>query len=43
MGMIKRNTKKLLGSRVRIGFLTFPLWVAGALFLAKKLHDRRRA
>ena len=42
MGMIGRKTKKLLNSRVRIGFLSLPLWVAGAVFLAKKLNDRRR-
>lgn len=43
MGMIARKTKKLLNSRVRVGLLSLPLWVAGALFVAKKLRDRRRA
>lgn len=42
MGMIARKTKKVLNSQVRVGFLTVPLWVAGALFVAKKLRDRKR-
>jgi hypothetical protein len=39
--MIAGKTKKLLSRPIRIGFLSVPLWVAGAVFLAKKLNDRR--
>ncbi len=39
---LKKNVKGLLNSRVQLGFLTVPLWVAGAVFAAKLLRDRRR-
>jgi len=42
MGKVKKNVKGLLNQRVRIGLFTVPLWVVGALFLARKLRDRRR-
>lgn len=39
---MKNNVKGLLNSRVQLGFLTVPLWVAGAVYAAKVLRDRRR-
>lgn len=39
---LNRNVKGLLNQRVRFGFLTVPLWVAGAVYAAKMLRDRRR-
>lgn len=39
---MKSGAKSLLNQRVRIGFLSVPLWAAGAWFLARKLRDRRR-
>lgn len=40
--MIRKQTKKMLSSPVRVGFLAVPLLVTGAVFLAKKLNDRKR-
>jgi hypothetical protein len=42
MGKLKTNVKGLLNQRVRVGLFTLPLWVVGALYLAKRLRDRRR-
>jgi hypothetical protein len=42
MAKLKKNVKGLLTTRVQIGFLTVPLWIAGAVFAAKLLRDRRR-
>jgi hypothetical protein len=42
MAKLKRNVKSLLNQRVRMGFLTVPLWVVGAVWVARKLRDRRR-
>jgi hypothetical protein len=42
MGKIKSNVKGVLNQRVRMGLFTVPLWVVGAVFLARKLRDRRR-
>ena len=42
MGKLKKNVKGVLNQRVRVGLFTVPLWVLGALFLARKLRDRRR-
>src|SRR4030095_9515295 len=42
MGKIKSNVKGLLTQRVRIGLFTVPLWVVGAVFLARMVRDRRR-
>ena len=39
---LKNNVKGLLNRRVQLGFLTVPLWVAGAVFVAKLIRDRRR-
>jgi hypothetical protein len=39
---LKKNVKGLLNRRVQVGFLTVPLWVAGAIYAAKLLRDRRR-
>ena len=39
---LKNNVKGLLNSRVRLGFFTVPLWVAGAVYAAKVIRDRRR-
>ena len=39
---VKKNVKGLLNHRVQLGFLTVPLWVAGAVYAAKLIRDRRR-
>jgi hypothetical protein len=39
---LKNNVKGLLNRRVQFGFLTVPLWVAGAVYAAKVIRDRRR-
>jgi hypothetical protein len=38
----KAKVKSLLNQPVRIGFLSVPLWVAGAYFVARRLRARRR-
>ncbi|HVG10853.1 MAG TPA: hypothetical protein VNM67_24335 [Thermoanaerobaculia bacterium] len=38
----KNNVKGLLNRRVQLGFFTVPLWVAGAVFAAKMIRNRRR-
>ena len=38
---VKKNVKGLLNRRVQLGFFTVPLWVAGAVYAAKLLRDRR--
>jgi hypothetical protein len=42
MGKLKSNVKGVLNQRVRLGLFTVPLWVVGALLVARKLRDRRR-
>lgn len=39
---LKANVKGILNQRVRMGLFTVPLWVVGAVFVARKLRDRRR-
>ena len=39
---LKANVKGLLNRRVRMGLFTVPLWVVGAVFVARKLRNRRR-
>jgi hypothetical protein len=39
---LKGNVKSLLSQRVRLGFLSVPLWAAGVYFVAKRLRSRRR-
>jgi hypothetical protein len=39
---LKKNVKGMLNHRVQVGMFTVPLWVAGAVFAAKLLRDRRR-
>jgi hypothetical protein len=34
--------KGVLNQRVRMGFFTVPLWVVGAVYLARVIRDRRR-
>lgn len=36
------KVKSILSQPVRIGFLSVPLWVAGAYFVARRLRARRR-
>ena len=45
MGKIKKvksGVTGILNQRVRMGLFTVPLWVVGAVFLARRLRDRRR-
>ena len=42
MANLKSNVKGLLNQRVRMGLFTVPLWVVGAVFLTRKLRNRRR-
>lgn len=37
----KAKVKGLLNQPVRMGFMTVPLWVLGAVFLFKRLRSRR--
>lgn len=39
---LKNNVKGVLSRRVRFGFFTVPVWVVGAVFLARWVRDRRR-
>jgi len=38
----KAKVKSFLNQPVRLGFLSVPLWVAGAYFVARRLRARRR-
>lgn len=38
----KTKVKGFLTQPVRMGFMTVPLWVLGAVFLFKRLKARRR-
>ncbi|HKH47935.1 MAG TPA: hypothetical protein VKM72_25030 [Thermoanaerobaculia bacterium] len=38
----KAKVKSFLSQPIRIGFLSVPLWMAGAYFLARRLRARRR-
>jgi hypothetical protein len=42
MGKLKSNVKSLLNQRVRLGLFTVPLWVIGAVYVARQVRDRRR-
>jgi hypothetical protein len=42
MGKIKSNVKGLMNQRVRMGLFTVPLWLVGAVYLAKRIRNRRR-
>jgi hypothetical protein len=39
---LKGNMKGLLNQRVRFGLFSVPLWVAGAVYAARLIRDRRR-
>lgn len=39
---LKGNVKGLLNQRVRFGLFSVPLWVAGAVYAARLIRDRRR-
>ena len=39
---LKRNVKGVLNQRVRFGLFSVPLWVAGAVYAARLIRDRRR-
>jgi hypothetical protein len=38
----KTKVKTFLSQPIRIGFMSVPLWLAGAYFLARRLRSRRR-
>lgn len=38
----KRHAKGVLNQRVRFGLFSVPLWVAGAVYAARLIRDRRR-
>lgn len=42
MGKVKKGVKGVLNQRVRMGLFTVPLWMVGAVFLVRKVRDRRR-
>jgi len=42
MKKVKSGVKGVLNQRVRMGFLTVPLWVVGAVYLTRTLRNRRR-
>jgi hypothetical protein len=37
----KTQVKSFLSQPIRIGFLSVPLWLAGAYFLARRLRARK--
>jgi hypothetical protein len=39
---LKGNVKGLLNQRVRFGLFSVPLWVAGAVYAARVIRERRR-
>ena len=42
MAKVKRNVKGLMNQKMRVGFFTVPLWLVGAVYLVRKLNERRR-
>ena len=42
MARLKGNLKGIMNQRVRFGFFSVPLWIAGAVYVARMLRDRRR-
>ena len=42
MKKVKSGVTGVLNQRVRMGLFTVPLWVVGAVCLARALRDRRR-
>lgn len=38
----KAKVKSFLSQPIRIGFMSVPLWLAGAYFVARRLRSRRR-
>ncbi len=38
----KEKVKSFLNQPIRVGFLSVPLWLAGAFFVAQRLRARRR-
>ncbi len=38
----KKSVKGLLKQPVRLGLFTVPLWVVGAVLVARRIRDRRR-
>jgi hypothetical protein len=42
MSKIKKNVKSALNRKVRLGFFTVPLWVLGAVYVARMIRDRRQ-
>lgn len=42
MAKLKGNLKGIMNQRVRFGFFSVPLWIAGAVYLVRALRSRRR-
>jgi hypothetical protein len=41
--MSKLNkVKSVLNKKVHVGFFTVPLWLLGAVYLTRRIRDRRR-
>jgi len=38
----KTKVKSFLNQPIRVGFLSVPLWMAGAFFVVQRLRARRR-
>lgn len=36
------KVKSVLNRKVQVGFFTVPLWVLGAVYLTRRLRDRRQ-
>jgi len=39
---VKSGVTGVLNQRVRMGLFSVPLWVVGAVYLARRVRDRRR-
>jgi len=42
MKKVTSGVKGVLNQRVRMGLFTVPLWVVGAVFVARRMRNRRR-
>jgi hypothetical protein len=42
MKKVKSGVTGVLNQRVRMGLFSVPLWVVGAVYLARRVRDRRR-
>ncbi len=39
---LKENVKGVLNQRVRLGFVSLPLWAVGAYFVVRQMRNRKK-